>query len=431
VDLFERRSVMVNAGTSAVDITPPLGTLIPGLFHERRAEVINDPLYARSFVFEQEGQGVAVVVCDLIGVKRIFLDRARESIANEIGMPPERVLICCTHTHTGAQTGEDAYTEFLIRRIVDSVGLAWEARQPTLIGWGRTEENRVVFNRRFKMRDGTVRTNPGIGNPDVIESAGPVDPEVGALFLESADGAARGLLANYSLHYVGGGDHQRAVSADYFGMFGRKIQQLKGESFVAALSNGACGDINNHDVLGNGRHRNDRYQHTERVAALVAADVFWIWNEIEHRDDLVLNGAMEEVVLTRKPAPTGEEIARAREIEEGGADRMGERAFSRRILQRMKDVDEEVPAWVQALRIGDLGIVGIPGELLVGLGLDIKKRSPFEQTMILELANDSLGYLPDRKAFEEGGYEPEASLFNPGVGEQIVDVAVDLLNRIR
>ena len=422
---------MVNAGTAAVDITPPLGTLIPGLFHERRAEVINDPLHARSFVFEKGGEGIAVVVCDLIGVKRAFLDRAREHITKDTGLDPERVIICCTHTHTGAQTGEDAYTEFLIGRIADSVAMAWEARNPSLIGWGCTMEDRVVFNRRFKMRDGTVRTNPGIGNPDALVPAGPVDPEVGALFLESENGTARGLLANYSLHYVGGGVDQRAVSADYFGMFGQKVQQLKGESFVAAMSNGACGDINNHDVLGDGRHKNDRYQHTERVAALVAADVYWIWNEIEPREDVVLDAAMEEVVLSRKPAPTEEEIARAKEIEAGGADRMGERAFSRRILERMKDVDEVVPTWVQALRIGDLGLVGIPGELLVGLGLEIKKRSPFGQTMILELANDSLGYLPDRKAFEEGGYEPEASLFQPGVGEQIVDVAVELLNRIR
>jgi len=422
---------MVNAGTATVDITPPLGTLIPGLFHERRAEVINDPLFARSFVLEKEGAGIAVVVCDLIGVKRKYLDRAREQIVKEIGLPQERILICCTHTHTGAQTGEDAYTEFLIQRIADCARLGWEARKPALIGWGRTDEDRVIFNRRFKMKDGTVRTNPGMGNPDVVETAGPVDPEVGALFVESEDGTPRGVLANYGLHYVGGGDHQRAVSADYFGMFGEKLQQLKGESFVAALSNGACGDINNHDVLGKGRNPNDRYQHTERVAALIAANVFWIWNGIERQADFAMDGAMKEVMLQRKPGPTEEEVARAKEIEAGGAERMGERAFSRRILERMKGVEEAVPAWVQAIKIGDLGLVGVPGELLVRLGLNIKKRSPFGQTMILELANDSLGYLPDKKAFEEGGYESEASLFRPGVGEQIADVAVELLCRIK
>ena len=100
---------------------------------------------------------------------------------------------------------------------------------------------------------------------------------------------------------------------------------------------------------------------------------------------------------------------------------MGERAFAGRVLRRMGDAPEETRTWVQALRIGDLALVSAPGELFVELGLEIKRRSPFAQTMVLELANDSVGYLPTRRAYEEGAYEPEASLFGPGVGEQIAE----------
>ncbi len=407
---------MLKAGAVCLDITPPLGTLIPGLFHERRAEVVNDPLKVRSFVLEREGEGIAVVVCDLIGVKRPYLDRAKARIAEAVGLAPERVLICCTHTHTGAQTGEDAYTEFLIGRIADAVRLGWEGRQPAEVGWGCEEEDRVVFNRRYRMRDGSVRTNPGMGNPEVVEAAGPVDPEVGVLCMQRSGGETIGLLANYSLHYVGGGEHERAVSADYFGFFSELIQRMRGENFVAALSNGACGDINNHDVMGGARPKNDRYQHTERVAALVAADALWAWNEMVFVEDAPLGAAMEEVVLTRREAPSEADLERAREIQQQGKGTMGERAFARRNLERIQEVPEEVPTWVQALRVGDLALVTAPGELLVELGLEIKERSPFGQTMVLELANDSIGYLPNRKAFEEGGYEPEASVFCPGVG---------------
>ena len=99
---------MIKAGTAMLDITPPLGTLMPGLFHERRAEVINDPLQVRGFVLEGDDTGIAVVVCDLIGVKRAYLDQAKEKIADAIGLVPSHVMICCTHTHTGAQTGKDA-----------------------------------------------------------------------------------------------------------------------------------------------------------------------------------------------------------------------------------------------------------------------------------------------------------------------------------
>lgn len=425
---------MLRAGTACVDITPPLGTQLRGLFHERRASAVHDPLYARAFALENAGEGIAVVVCDIIGVRRAYLDRARARIAETVGLTPERVLICCTHTHTGPETGDDPYTESLIGRIADSVQLAWGRLEPAEVGWGRSTEERIAFNRRYRMRDGTVQTNPGVGNPDVVEPAGPIDPEVSALCLRRPDGRTLGLLANYSLHYVGTPDGETTISADYFGYFSELIQRMRGERFVAALSNGACGDINNIDVLGGTRHRNDRYQHTERVAARVASAAFWAWNEMAFTDDVPLGAAMTEVTLQRRPLPTEADRTRAREIEARSAAKervlMGERAFARRVLHRMTDVPPEVPTWVQALRVGDLALVAVPGELLVELGLAIKQQSPFAQTAILELANDSLGYLPTRRAFEEGAYEPEASAFASGVGEQITEAALGLLRQL-
>ncbi len=419
---------MIKAGAAVLDITPPLGTLIPGLFHERRAEVINDPLYVRSFVLEGDTTGLAVVVCDLIGVKRAYLDRAKEKISDAIGLSPSQVLICCTHTHTGALTREDAYTEFVVERISDVVRLGWENRQVAEVGWGRGSEDRVVFNRRFRMKDGSVRTNPGTGNPEVAEPLGPVDPEVGALCLRQPDGDTIGLLGNYTLHYVGGGDHQRAVSADYFGMFAQLIQRMRGESFVAALSNGACGDINNNDVMGGTRSKNDRYQHTERVAALVAAQALWAWNEMTFVDDVPLGAGMEEITLERLAPPSDEEMARIRELKHKEKPTMAERMLIRRSSQQPDGASEQTSSWVQAMRIGDLALVGVPCEFFVELGLAIKERSPFGQTMVLELANDSVGYIPTAKAFEEGGYEAKSCRFQPGVGEQIVDTAVALLS---
>ena len=421
---------MLNGGAITLDITPPLGTLIPGLFHERRAEGIHDPLNVRSFVLERDGTGIAIAVCDLVGVSRTYLDAAKARIAETTGLAPERVMICCTHTHSGAQTGDDAYTAFLVERIADSVRIAWDGRDAVGAGWGRAEEGRPVFNRRFHMADGTVRTNPGTGNPDVVRAAGPVDPDVGVLCIQKTDGAPVGLLCNYALHYVGGGDHEREISADYFGYFSSLIQRMRGQRFTAALSNGASGDINNHDVIGGSRSANDRHQHSERVAALVAAQAFWAWNGMDFARDLPLGAEMVEVALQRKAGPSPADITRAREIDQEGRGTMAERAFARRILRRMAEVPEASRTWVQALRIGNLALVGVPGELLVRLGLEIKRRSPFGQTMVLELANDSVGYLPDEQAYREGGYEPEAALFTPGSGEQIVEAAVNLLDRL-
>jgi hypothetical protein len=404
--------------------------MIPGLFHERFAEKIRDPLHARAFVVEAGGEGVAIVVCDLIGVKRPYLDRAKNRIADSTGLAPERILLSCTHTHTGAATGEDAYTAFLVERIADVVRLAWESRESALVGSGHAEEDRVIFNRRFHMKDGSVRTNPGTGNPDVVKPAGPVDPAIDVLCLHDARENPLGILANYALHYVGVPDSERTVSADYFGAFSRLLQGLRGARFVAALSNGACGDINNHDVIGGVRPKNDHFQHSERVAGMIAAGAFWVWNEVEFKGDAVVGGVMKEIVLDRKGLPSEADLQRVKEIEGREKATMADRAFVRRITRRMEDVPDQVSTWVQALRVGDLSIAAVPGELMVELGLDIKARSPFDHTMVIELANDSVGYLPTRKAYDEGGYEPEASLFQPGCGELIADTAVDLLTQL-
>ena len=421
---------MLKAGAACLDISPPLGTLIPGLFHERRAETVHDPLNVRAFVLEGDDGAIAVAVCDLIGVKRPYLDRARSRAAEATGLSPERILVCCTHTHTGAQTGDDPYTEFVIGRIADAIREAWQKRTGSVVGWGVGNEDRAVFNRRYRMKDGSVRTNPGIGNPEVASVAGPIDPDVGVLALETPQGDPIGLLANYALHYVGGGDHERAVSADYFGCFSRLMRNMRGGDFVAALSNGACGDINNHDVLGGETFANDRYQHTERVAARVAAEALWVWNGMTLSDEAPLGGKMQELTLEHKSPPSEEDIARAKEIEGKSGGTMADRAFARRTLRRLDEAGERTSTWVQALRVGDLALVGVPGELLVRLGMDIKRRSPFAQTTVLELANDSVGYLPDQEAFGEGGYEPEACQFAAGAGEMIVDTAVALLDAI-
>ena len=425
---------MLTAGVAQVDITPPLGVKLRGYFEERTATTVHDPLYARCFTLERGGVAVAVVVCDLIALDRQYMDESKARIRETTGLQPEQVLIACTHTHTGPETGDDPYTEWLVGRLADGVRVAWQSREPVEVGWGRATEGRVVFNRRYRMRDGTVQTNPGISNPEVVEAAGPVDPEVEALVLRRPGGPPVGLLANYALHYVGIPDDWQAISADYFGVFSAMIQRLRGETFVAALSNGASGDINNLDVLGGNVYRNDRYQHTERVAGLVAAAALWAWNGAEFQPDVPLGYAMTEVVLGARPAPTEEDVARAAEIEQrvaaGQPVLMGERSFAMRVRRLTSEPPRERATWVQALRVGDLALVGVPGEFFCELGLAIKQRSPFPQTMVLELANDCVGYIPTRRAFEEGAYEPESSPYAPGFGEQIVEAAVDLLSRL-
>jgi hypothetical protein len=226
---------VLTAGAACLDITPPLGVKLRGFFNERRATTVHDPLQVRAFVVDcgldaqdegtgqGKGEAIAVAVCDLVGVPRVYLDRAKALIAERTPLTPERVMIACTHTHTGPETDDADYGGWLAGRVADAVAVAWEGRQPAEVGWGAGSEPRVAFNRRYRMKDGTVRTNPGIGNPDVVEPVGPIDPEVGVLCLRRPGGGTIGLLASYALHYVGTPDAQVAISADYFGLFAEKL----------------------------------------------------------------------------------------------------------------------------------------------------------------------------------------------------------------
>lgn len=427
----------LRAGAACVDATPTLGM---AMRNDRRAVGVHDPLHVRAFALERDGSGLALAVCDNLGVKRSHLDRAKARIAEATGLDPSRVMISCTHTHTAAQA-EGPYADFLVERIVDAVRLAWWRREPAEAGWKRATEGRVVFNRRYRIRDGTVQTNPRVHNPgkrvtpreDILGPAGPVDPEVSALGLRRPDGRAIGLLATYALHYVGTPHGTEIVSADYYGVFPELLQRLRGERFVAAMANGASGDVNNADVMAGVEPRRESYEHVERVAALLAADALWAWNSMAFAGGAALGAAMVELALRRRPLPTDEEVAMAEELASreaaGEPLLMAEWAFHRRI-RRLPQFPDEIATWVQALRVGDCAIVAAPGELFVELGIEIKRRSPFGQTAVVGLANDSIGYIPTRRAFEEGGYEPEISVLAPGKGERIVETAVALLLRL-
>lgn len=258
----------LRAGAATSNITPRLGTVIVGGWGQPRAANIHDELHARCLVLDDGQTRLVFVVCDNVGIGREVYDHAKRILQKETGIPAEHMLMSATHTHSGpAWNSQDElgdYARFLTLRIVDGVKRALANLEPARIGWGVARAPDHVFNRRWKMKPGTplpnpfggedrVRMNPGIGNPNLLEPAGPTDPDVSFLTVQSKAGRPIALLANYSLHYVGGvpADH---ISADYFAVFADRIQQLLGADrldppFVGIMSNGTSGDVNNINVL--------------------------------------------------------------------------------------------------------------------------------------------------------------------------------------
>jgi hypothetical protein len=336
-------------------------------------------------------------------------------------------MISATHTHEAPAAAsvfqseaDPAYQKFLAARIADGVRRAANNLAPAQIDWGSVDAPDNVFNRRWKMKPGKVpvnpfgspddrvKTNPPPGSEDLLEPAGPTDPQVSVMSVRAPDGKPLALLANYSLHYVGG-EAPGNISADYYGIFCDRITQLlKAEHqdppFVAMMSNGTSGNINNINFR-QPRPPQQSFEQMRNVANDVADKVEAIQN-LEYRDSAKLSAKTATLTLkVRKP--TAGEIDRAKKILANSPTPVQVRpegVYARETLA-MAAYPDEVTLTLQVLRVGELAIVAIPCEVFVEIGLDLKKRSPVKPLFTVSLANGYYGYLPTPEHHKLGGYE--------------------------
>jgi len=418
------------AGVAASNITPWLGGGLVGNFGTPPpAEYVHDELYARCFVLDDGSTRIALVVSDNIYISREILDEAKRQVNDAIGLPTDRMLMSCTHTHSSVsarwpnplrpEKESTEYQQFVAHRIADGIRCAVHNLQPARIAWGVVDQPDHVFNRRWLMQPGTELFNP-FGEPDgakmnpghrptLLRPAGPIDPQIAFLALETADGSPMGLLANYSLHYVGG-TGPKHISADYFGVFSDRIQQLleadrQDPPYVAAMSNGTSGNINNINYAVP-RVRKKRYEQMRFVANHCAEAVCREYQNLAWHDWVPLGMRQRELELAVRK-PTADELARSRKLldEPERPDKFPhERAYASKAIQ-LQNSPETVSILLQAVRIGDLGIAAIPFETFVETGLELKARSPFKPSFTMELANGGYGYLPTPEQHELGGYE--------------------------
>jgi hypothetical protein len=424
----------LSAGAATSNITPPLGEMIVGNWTPIPAAHVHDELHARCLVLDDGETRVAIVVADNLGIPRAVLDEAKRLTHQRSGIPVDRILVAATHTHSastarGSERDDateplDGYQTFLAGRIADGIRRAINNLEPARIGWGSGSLPRQVFNRRWFMKPGehlnnpfggtdTVRMNPPVGSPDLLKPAGPTDPEIGFVSVIAESGRPIALLANYSLHYVGGVPNGH-ISADYFGAFARRMQRLvaEGESgregppFVAMLANGTSGDINNIDFRG-GQPRLPEYVRMEQVANQVAAEVFRALQGLEYRDSARLTMIQRELTLERR-RPDARLLDWARGVldrpENAPLKHPREKIYAERVL-RLADMAPRIEIPLQALRIGDAALVTIPFEAFVEIGLELKAKSPLPETFVISLANGAYGYLPTVAHHDLGGYE--------------------------
>ena len=416
------------AGAAKVDITPKQWPLqMIGSFHERLATKAHDPLHARAIVCDDGKTRLAIVIVDNCLIGRNYIDNAKALAAKRTKIRGDRILVAATHTHT-APPGKDrptnrtdaahkAYFNLLVNGIAEAIVKAEKNLAAAEMAHGVALVPEEIFNRRWHMKPGGIAVNP-FGNPNdtvrmnpprnlIERPAGPTDPEVHFISLRGTDGRPIALLANYSLHYVGG-IPARGVSADYFGAFSSLIEKAVGKDagFVAMMSNGTSGDINNISFRVP-RPRQPPLQRMNEVAKLVADRVLAAHSKAKFRKDITL--AMEQTLLTLKTRqPSAQQIAYAKKVlTTQDPKTLPTRAvpYAHRTLALANGPREEEIV-LQALRLGEVGITSIPCEVLCEIGLTLKAQSSLPQsTFTIELANGHYGYLPTPRQHALGGYE--------------------------
>jgi hypothetical protein len=425
-----------------------------GYFFERLSTGIKDPLHARAIVLEQGSQSAAFVFCDLVGVPHSITSPARKKASDATGIPAEHITVTGTHTHTGPQFfmslndywheqavvkfGKDPYDSEkyraeLIGKISQAVVQAKVALQPVAVKAGFAREDRISFNRRYRMKDGSVRFNPPVQDPNVVEPAGPIDPQVG-IILFSPPGAKQPseAIVSFAMHpdTSGGGT---LYSADYIYSLDQRLKESFGPQFTALFGTGTCGDINHRDISRQEQRK------AEELGTMLGDTVV----KAVEKDELSPVPAPSLAVRSRKvSAPlqtiTPDQVANA----EDQMDRLAARELPfmaaveackvMDIVRLQKLWGDAVPLEVQAIRLDDeTAIVTLPSEIFVNLGLAIKAASPFKTTLVIELANDSVAYIPTRQAFDEGSYEVTNSRVERGTGEKLVEAAVELLKELK
>jgi hypothetical protein len=442
----------LRAGAAAVDISPRvLPAIRNGGFLEATADKLDDPLYARALVLSDGQTTLALAIIDSCMIPRELCDAIKERAARGCGIPPERMLVAATHTHSAPSVmdytlgcrQDRAYVESFVPRVAEALVLAHARLELARAGWAVVDAPKHTHCRRWLRRAGdfapdpfgepTVRAmmHPGYQNPAYVGPAGPVDPALTVLSVQAADGRPLAVLANYSMHYFGGGS---GFSADYFGEFtGHLAAKLSrgdaGPPFVGLMSQGTSGDAQWMDYGAAERKGYDRSQYARELGELALGAI----ERIEHRDSIDLAMAETRLSIGRR-LPSQQRLAWAEAIN------------AQRNERRPKDLPEvyaEQAVWLaehpeaelvlQAVRIGELGLTAIPNEVFGITGLKLKAASPLVPTMNLELANGAEGYIPPPEQHLLGGYTTwpaRTAGLQPETEPRIVEALLGLLEKV-
>ncbi len=424
---------MMKCGIYETNITPALGMEMPGYFEVRRADGVREELYSIAAFFESGGSRAVIISNDTIQLPMESCDRARAVIAEKLDTAPENILFCATHTHTGGPVetwGEFVhinaeYIGMLESRMIDAAVMAAAEARKVRLSFASAYEDKLAYYRNYVAPDGTAHT----WKYENSTPFGTNDPEVGVLRIDNADGSLYGTIVNYACHCdcVGGTKY----SSDYPGEMRRALKRLYGSDFKPVFINGFCGNLNHIDP--NGFHR-EVPEHYKRMGRMLAADAARALEvAVKPFEDETIAGALTVMQMDSR-VPDRYHLDLAKKTENNPAANEQERFYAREIRTAEAQGKIKLPCPVQVVRIGEVAVFGMPGEIYVEFGKMLKQRSPIRHNMPAYLSNGAYGYVPIRELVQPGIYEASVWMSDKltvDAGYLMVDELIRMADRIK
>lgn len=450
-------SAPFKAGFAERDITPEIGMEAPGGYGKSYHRSVHDPCKVRASVFDDGRNRVALVGIDALGIRRETVQKVRQAVEARTGIPAQSILIGASHSHSSGpivwiMPGEfdDApplvqrlaykestcidpkYLATVEKALIDAICEADARRVPARAGVGKGLEPTVAFNRRFRMRDGRTVTHPGLGNPDIVEPAGPVDPEVGVIGAWDAKDPHRllGCVVNFACHAT---TSPGGISANYIHYLEKAIRGYYGKHAVVVFLAGASGDITQVDNQSPYVYP-DGERWAQIVGGKVGAEAVKTLIAME-RGTLAPVAARTKVWEIPRRHPSPDRVKKALELVRSGKPGVDPTTltFAKEtvLLDALIRKAPKVEVEVQAVQVGPALFVTTPAEYFCRYGLEIKAASRFPFTFPVSLANGCVGYVPTEDAFgpNGGGYETRLTSYSNLVitaGTQMRDAALSL-----
>ena len=469
------------AGFARVDITPPLGSFMPGYYQIRQATSVLDPLQINMMAFSDGKTTALVAQFDTEALSDSVSNKMRDAIVKATGVNRDAILLHASHTHDGAYLALKAdhgssasddgvpsnatavdyiYVDMCVTRAADAAVQAIADLKPATLGIGRSRAERISFGRRYLMKSGKVLTNPGTNNPDIVKPVGTADDEVQVVRIDR-EGGKPICVINFQTHpdVVGG----TTITADWPGLTRAVFEAATFGEANCIVINGTQGDVNHCNVMPrpgelNGLKRDfdavDRgYDHAKHMANVLAAAALKVWLKCEAVPAGEVKFAVSEVKVPANKAKDTDEknLAWAEDVWalHQKADKDGvvatdkdyvtvkygwkdmelttEVARAGRIRRMAKHADFHVlPIW--GVSIGkSVSFGGFPGEPFNDIGVALKKQTPFRMSVFACLTNGSRGYFPFSDSYKQGGYESATSPFGPSVADDLIAGELALL----